>query len=201
MSKKNGKPDIPFYERKESYTKAGRIGIIGCLFLLASTFFYWKNLLFRISERKYSGISFISMVRKGFQIGISLKTLILPALLFLFYAVVVFLAIAAYKDNISKQPFFIKRKKRIRLAALALTLILVILMVISPIFRESSQQLKSTHQSWRAFIDSSINSYMPGVGEMYSYYLIGPGFIMYIVGVILYLISLSYNFVLETLNE
>ena len=50
MSKKNGKPDIPFYERKESYTKAGRIGIIGCLFLLASTFFYWKNLLFRISE-------------------------------------------------------------------------------------------------------------------------------------------------------
>jgi hypothetical protein len=39
------------------------------------------------------------------------------------------------------------------------------------------------------------------VGEMYSYYLVGPGFISFFLGLILYIISIGYSFVLDTLNE
>ena len=201
MSKRSGDSATPFYKRKNAYKKSARFALFGCLLMLASAFLYWKNIFFRISEKQYTGISFFSVARKCFKMGITKKTIILPMLLFVFVSAVAFLIIAAIKDNITKKEFFSKRKKRIRLAVLALTLILVILMVHSPIFKEDQNLLLSTHNSWKAFIESSRNTYVKGVGEMYSYYLVGPGFISFFLGLILYIISIGYSFVLDTLNE
>ena len=184
-----------------SYKKSARFALLGCLFMLASTFFYWRNIYFRISEKKYTGISFISIARKCLKIGISGRTIVLPILLLLFYAVVIFLIIAAIKDNISKKPFFSKYKKRIRIAMILATLILGIIMTKSPVFKESLEQLENIHMSWKNFIDSSKSTYMENVGEMFSYYTVGPGFIAYIIGMIFYIFSIGYCFVLDTINE
>ena len=184
-----------------SYKKSARFALLGCFFMLASTFFYWRNIYFRISEKTYTGISFISIARKCFQMGISARTIVLPILLLLFYAVVVFLIIAAIKDNISKKPFFPKYKKRIRIVMILATLILVIVMTKAPVFKESMEQLEAIHLSWKAFIDQSKNTYMENVGEMFSYYTVGPGFIAYVIGTIFYIFSIGYSFVLDTINE
>ena len=184
-----------------SYKKSARFALLGCFFMLASTFFYWRNIYFRISEKTYTGISFISIARKCFQMGISARTIVLPILLLLFYAVVGFLIIAAIKDNISKKPFFPKYKKRIRIVMILATLILVIVMTKAPVFKESMEQLEAIHLSWKAFIDQSKNTYMENVGEMFSYYTVGPGFIAYVIGTIFYIFSIGYSFVLDTINE
>ena len=184
-----------------SYKKSARFALLGCFFMLASTFFYWRNIYFRISEKTYTGISFISIARKCFQMGISARTIVLPILLLLFYAVVVFLIIAAIKDNISKKPFFPKYKKRIRIVMILATLILVIVMTKAPVFKESLEQLEAIHLSWKVFIDQSKNTYMENVGEMFSYYTVGPGFIAYVIGTIFYIFSIGYSFVLDTINE
>ncbi|MBO5609022.1 MAG: hypothetical protein J5929_01425 [Eubacterium sp.] len=201
MSKRSGDSATPFYKRKNAYKKSARFALFGCLLMLASAFLYWKNLFFRISEKQYTGISFFSVARKCFKMGISAKTLILPILLLVFLAAIVFLSIAAIKDNISKKPFFDRNKKRIRFGVLLLTILLVIFMVHTPIFSENERQLSEIHNSWKGLIDASRSTYIKDVGEMFSYYTIGPGFISYIVGLMLYVISVCYSFVLDTLNE
>ena len=133
--------------------------------------------------------------------GISIKTIILPILLLVFVITIIVMGIAAYRDNISKKPFLSKYKKRIRFGLVAFTIVLVILMIHTPVFSMSLEQMRNIHQSWKAYIETSKFSYVENVGEMYSYYTIGPGFIAYIIGIILYIISICYCFVLDTLNE
>ena len=201
MSKKSGETETPFYRDKKAYRKSARFALLGCLFMFASIFLYWRNTFSRISEKNYSGISFFSTTRECLKMDKSLKTLILPVLLLLFFAVVVILGVAAFRDNISKKPFLSKYKKRMRFGLIALTIVLVIIMVRTPVFSDNLQKLESMHLTWKAYIDTTKNSYVQNVGEMYSYYTIGPGFIAYIIGIILYIISICYCFVLDTLNE
>ena len=94
-----------------------------------------------------------------------------------------------------------KRKKRIRIGLLLLTLILAILITRTPAYQNVYQQFVYLKESWQGFIDRAQDSGVSSANIMKCYLFIGPGMIAYIVGAVLYFISIAYNFVLETLNE
>ena len=63
------------------------------------------------------------------------------------------------------------------------------------------QQFVYLKESWQGFIDRAQDSGVSSANIMKCYLFIGPGMIAYIIGAVLYFISIAYNFVLDTLNE
>lgn len=211
---KNGEAARPFYEDENAYKKCGIISLVGCALMFIAAFLYWKSLYINNGERSYEGVSFFEAARRGIS-GMFIRDLdgnitekifsisgILPMLfLILYIAVIVVLAMAGYKDNIARVPFLMKWRKRTRFVLLMLSLVMVILIVHTSVFKGIVTDFKELHDTWSVFIEGMKSSSNPQAAHMKSIYLIGPGFIAYIVGFIAYLFSIAYNFVLDTLNE
>ncbi|MBR1772494.1 MAG: hypothetical protein IJ749_01205 [Eubacterium sp.] len=214
MSKKNGDSNVPFYQQDNAYKKCGIVGLIGGLLMIAGAFLYWMNLYTNTGEAQYDGMSLFTAAKRGIQgmfivdmdgkvngFHFSFLGLLTALLLLLYLAVVVFLIIIDIKDNFKRVPFLENRKKRIRIGLLLLTLILAILITRTPAYQNVYQQFVYLKESWQGFIDRAQDSGVSSANIMKCYLFVGPGMIAYIVGAVLYFISIAYNFVLETLNE
>ena len=212
MSKRNG--DVPFYEDPGSYKKCGIMSLAGCALMVAAAFLYWMNLYINNGEKIYEGVSLFSAAKRGFLSMFStdlngkiVETIfsfkaILPGILFLLYiAVLVVLIMAGIKDNFQRRPFLMKWRKRTRVILLLITVAIVIGITFTPAFRGSVEEFKSLASTWEGFIEKSVRAKAPGSEHMKSIYFIGPGIPCYIIGVVLYFISIVYNFILDTLNE
>lgn len=214
MSKVSGKDEIPFYEKKSSYTKAGIMSLAGCILMLAATFLYWKNMYVRTTETTYTGVTFWGVIKQSVKSmlarnsdgGIekfvfSIHGLIPIILMTIYLVVLLFLFMAGVNDNIRRVDFFVKKKKRIRLGALVILIILVVLFVFTQKYKDSYGQVEELYKRMSSIIEDSKVRNQVGADHMVSYLFIGPGFISFCAGILLYFASIIFNFILVTLNE
>lgn len=216
MSQKNGKDtkDIPFYERKNAYLKCGLMSLVGSVLMLAAAFLGWMVVFSKMDEFKLTSVTFLGVVREGLssfivrnaegkilEVHPTLRGII-PVFFFVIYlASVIFLGVCGYMDNIAKKDFFPKWRKRIRLGAALLSLLMVILMVHSPFYKIGMNHLIEMQGMWQGIVDSNIANDHAGYRGMFSKMLAGPGMFCYIVGIVMSVGAIAYNFVLDTLNE
>ena len=214
MSVINGKEPEPFYKNEGSYKKAGIMALSGAGLLVLSTVFNWMVLFVKTTEINRGGISIIKSVYNAFQ-GMFIRDLennitdknisfsgIYPAvLLLMFYVVVAFLVLAGINDNIKKKDFFVNKKKIVRLSVLLLLIILMILLTHTPSFRNSATQFRDSVTSWQSYIDNSVANHVEGANRMVCKLIPGLAPFCFWIGILLYLGSIVFNFVLETLNE
>ena len=214
MAKSDGKDKVPFYEQDNAYIKAGILSLAGCFLLLAATFLYWKNIYVKTTEVKYTGTSFINVIRMCVKSIIALdydggidkvvfnvKGVVPLVLMILYFVVLIFLIAAGVNDNITRREFFVHRKKRIRVAALVIIIILMMVITHTSIYKASLEQDLNLYTRWKNSIQTLKVKNMANASNMKCYYFIGPGFISFWLGIVLYFISIIYNFILETLNE
>lgn len=204
MSTQNGKiasGGIPFYEKESSYKICGIMSLGGGALLIAATFFSWVSFYVKITEVDRGSISIFKSIIGGFKSGFHIGTILAALLLLIFYATVGFLILLGFKDNIQRQPFFDNRKKRIRFLALVIAVVLLIVITKIPSANEGIKKFYELRDSWVSFIKSSKENNVPGADLMKCVLCPGIGFYMYIVGAVLYFISIIFNFILETLNE
>ncbi|MCR5212922.1 MAG: hypothetical protein K6E10_00770 [Eubacterium sp.] len=214
MFQRNGKSDVPFYEREHAYRNCGIVGLAGCGAMIAAAFLYWDILLIRTIDRFNTGVSFFSAMTAGFKgarvtdgAGQVLSTSykwgnISPCIyLTLYFALILFMAYTAYMDNIAKKPFLPKWEKSIRLGMVVLTIILVIVLSHTKYYGIGLDSMAELKASWDSFIEMFKESGVEKAERMRCTKLIGPGVFFYIAGAGAYLYSVIYNFVLDTLNE
>lgn len=197
----DGKNKIPFYEKTNAYKTTGIIALVGCALMLAATFVYWVVLYVKISEPSLSGTSIFISVFNSLRSHISFSGIVTALFLLLYYAVVALLIILAIYDNLKKEPLLTKWEKRTRFGLVLASLILLIIITHLPSFKLSLTQFYELEATWTSFIKNGKESKLPGVGLMKCSLYKGPGFWCYIAGTVLYLFSIIYNFILDTLNE
>ena len=119
----------------------------------------------------------------------------------LYYAVVILITVIGSKDNITKTEIFTKYKKRTRLGLVLGVIVLMILMTHIGSIGNAIGQYEGLRDNWTMFIKNCKDSGVPGADSMNCIYAVGPGFICFIVGVVLYIASIIFSFMLDTLNE
>ncbi len=214
MNRLNGKHDKPFYENDSSYSITGFVGLMGCAFLVLSTLLKWKSFYLRTTETERSGLSLLRSVINAFQglyekdlenrisqVHITIGGIIPIVFMLIFYAVVVFLIIAAFMDNFRRQPFFTKHKKIIRFSALLVLIICLIVLTHSVSYKNSVKQFEESVSSWVSYIEMNVDNHVEGADHMKCTFKSGPAVIMFWLGMISYLASIVGCFVLDTLNE
>ncbi|MCR5227435.1 MAG: hypothetical protein K6E27_09505 [Eubacterium sp.] len=204
MSTRNGKKasgGIPFYEKDSSYKACGIMSLGGGALLIAATFFSWVSFYVKITEVDRGSISIFKALIEVIKGGIRIGGIIPAFLLLVYYALVLFLMLLGFKDNIQRQPFFDNKKKRIRFFGLVIAVVLLFLITKVPTIRDTLGRFNELKDSWVSFITSSQENGVPGSDLMKCVLCPGIGFYMYIVGAVLYFISIIFNFILETLNE
>ena len=197
----SNKKEVPFYKKPNAYKKSGVMALIGCALMIAATILYWAILYVKTTATDFSGINMLMVCFKAIKGGISLHSIITILLMMLYYAAVVLLAIIGIKDNITRREIFIKYKKRIRFGLVFAVIILMILMTHLGAVGATVNQFEGLRDNWNMFIDNCKDSGVPGADSMSCIYAIGPGFICFIAGVILYIATIVFSFMLDTLNE
>ena len=210
MSKANGnselketskKKEVPFYKKPSAYKKSGIVALIGCGLMIAATILYWTMLYVKTTATDFSGVNMIVTCSKTLKGGISFHSILTELLMFLYYGLVTLLAIIGIKDNITRKGIFIKYKKRIRLGLVLAVIVLMILITHLGAVGATIKQFEGLRDNWNMFIQNCKESGVPGADSMSCVYMVGPGFICFIVGVILYISSIVFSFMLDTLNE
>ena len=202
MSKANGKDkEIPFYKKPSAYKKSGVMALIGCALMIASTILYWKILYVKTTETDFSGVNMFMVCFKIMKTSRSMPGIISTLLLFLFYTVVILLAVIGIKDNITRTDFLVKYKKRIRFSLVLGVIILMTLITHVGATGSSLDKVAGLRDNWVSFIKNCKESGVPGASSMSCVYMVGPGFICFIAGVVLYIASIVFSFMLDTLNE
>ena len=74
-------------------------------------------------------------------------------------------------------------------------------MVHSPFYKIGMNHLIEMQGMWQGIVDSNIANDHAGYRGMFSKMLAGPGMFCYIVGIVMSVGAIAYNFVLDTLNE
>lgn len=204
----------PFYEDPKAYKRAGILSLAGCVFMLAATVLFWMNTYVRYTETSYGGFSFYSSVKRGLDMMVtrdlegnvidrvfSFKSS-LPLVLFIMYwCVVLFLAFLGLKDHILMEDVLVDRRKTVRLGLLGAVVVLMFLMSHTSVFRGMASEAKNMVSGWRDKIILARDLGMAGADHMKYMYFVGPGLICFWIGVLLYLGSIVYRFVIDTLNE
>jgi len=201
MSIQNGKNNIPFYENERSYKICGIMSLGGGALLIAATIFSWMSFYVKITEVDRGSISILKALIESLKGGIRIGTIVPAFLLLVYYALVIFLMLLGFKDNIQRQPFFTERKKRIRFLGLVIAVVLIIVIIHIPSIKGFIGRFYELRDSWQSFIISSQENNVPGADLMKCVLCYGIGFFMYIAGAVLYFASIIFNFILETLNE
>ena len=200
MSKANGK-EIPFYKKPSAYKKSGVMALIGCVLMIVATVVYWKILYVKTTATDFSGISMIVACIQSIKSAFKLHTLITVFMMLVYYAAVILLAIIGIKDNITRRPIFIKYKKRIRLGIVLGIIVLMILITHIGAVGATIEQFEGLRDNWNMFIENCKSTGVPGASSMSCVYMVGPGFICFVAGVVLYIASIVFSFMLDTLNE
>ena len=222
MSRISGKHDLPFYENPKAHTYAGRMSLIGCILMVAAAFLHWKFLFVRYTETKLSGYSIFSSIKRALDSMIvrdydgnitewafSFQGILPIALLVVYILYVLFMAILGFMDHIKERdifdkgyPTFLARKKKTVRFILVIGLVIIsVLLTHTKMFTELANDSDQLYNNWVSMIDLSKNSGVSGSRYMLCIYKPGPGCIGYFLGLGLYVASIIYRFVVDTLNE
>ena len=222
MFGKRGKYELPFYEDPKAYRNAGIMSLAGCALMVAATFFHWKALFVKYTETKLSGFSVISSIRRGLEIMVvrdyegkvierhfSIHGIFPIVAMAIYIAYIVFMAYVSYKYHIKETDifdkghptFFTKRKKTVRIIMIFISIILLIVMTHTKMFREMSNDIDQLYSNWISMIEMSKDSGVEGSMYMVCFKLLGLGKLSYILGLILYTGSYVFRYVVDTLNE
>lgn len=222
MFGKSGKYEQPFYENPNAYTYAGIMSLAGCVLMVAATFLHWKTLFVKYTETDIGGFSILSSVRRGFDSMVtkdidgtvtdrafSIHGIAPIVFLVLYVAYILFMAYVSYTYHIQERDIFdrgqsnifTERKKTVRAIMILISIILMIVLTHTKMFRETVNDNDQLYKSWKSMIEMSKNSGVPGARYMTTFYLVGLGKISYLVGIVLYTGSYIYRYVVDTLNE
>ena len=214
MSETNGKTKVPFYESESSYYRAGILAVAGVILLVLSTLLNWLSLYVKTTETNRGGISILKSVLNAYHgmfirdlennlvdTNINIASILAILFMVLFYIAVFILLLAGINDNIKKKEFLAKKKKTTRLVILAVLIILMILLTHTSSFRNSATQFSESVSSWNSYIDTSIANHVKDADKMVCKLYHGPGIYCFWLGIFVYLGSIVFNFILETLNE
>ena len=218
----------PFYKNRNSYLICGLVGIVGIIYLILAVVTNSVRTVIKLDETGYDGMGILTSIKRGLlelRYGLSFGR-IAPTLLLLL--LILFLLIMLYfviKDNFLNKNF-VKEKERVTLSDklerqdnfigaflrftsrhknLSRLLIVVPIIVIFVLFRktlcyrESYDLVTALAVSWKSIIEEyeAMGSPTNMVAEIH----IGAAWIFQWAGLVFYVASYCFNYVLDTLNE
>ena len=222
MFGKGGKYQKPFYEDPDAYKYAGIMSLAGCVLMVLATFLHWRAMFVKYTETKLSGFGIFSSVRRGLETMVvrdyagkvvernfSIHGIFPLIMLIIYVAYILFMAYVSYMYHMQENDIFDKgrdtiftrRKKTVRVIMIIVSIIILIVQTHTKMFREQVSDDEQLYNNWIAMIEMSRNSGVKGAQYMTCIKLMGFGKILYVLGLLLYIGSYVYRYVVDTLNE